>query len=256
MLYSLDYHTKYKQEADELRAPWNQGGQLKEYLSQEKRFLITDITNSNLSDAIKELDKIKDAYNYTVSCGDLSVLLTLLDEGYNAFLRYPITDWESYQNLAAAGVSDIYIDGPLAFNCKNIAASKGDIKIRVSPQVSANASLLPLDVTANTFFIRPEDLKIYEDAIDIIDFKEKDQQKEDTLFKIYKRGTWPGDLRDLIGTVHESVPNPFLKPEFGQSRYNCGQICKIPGRSCHLCQTQFSLTNLVVDYFSEKNEEN
>lgn len=258
MLYSLNYHTQYKQQADELRVPWNQIGQIQEFIEQGKRCVVNDVNTDNIDQAITELSKLREKYseNYTVACGDLSTLQTLLYDGYNAFLRFPISDWESYQSLVSAGVSDIYIDGPLAFSGSRLALSKQDVKLRTSPQISPNASLLPLVVTANTFFIRPEDMKFYEGIFDIVDFKEKNQEKEDTLFKIYKRGSWAGDLKDLIETVQESVPNAFIKPEFGESRVNCDQICKVPKHSCHLCSTQLQLTNLVVDYFSEKNEQN
>ena len=81
------------------------------------------------------------------------------------------------------------------------------------------------------------------------------QDKEDTLFNIYKRGTFYYNLNDLLEGCKFSVLNPFIKPEFGQSRLNCGQRCLIPGHSCHLCATQIELTNLVYNYFKQKEEE-
>lgn len=43
--------------------------------------------------------------------------------------------------------------------------------IRVSPTISPNVSLSLDSTNANSFFIRPEDLDKYNEAIDIIDFK-------------------------------------------------------------------------------------
>ena len=254
MKYSVNYHSKHIEEADEIRVPWNQMGLV---YKLDKRLVITEVERNNTDKSLPEIDKIKDTKDYTISCGDPSLLQDLLGSGYKAFLRYPISDWEMYQSLIARNVTDIYVDGQLGFSMTALFNSKGDTKIRVSPQVSASASLFSDYIEGsgpNTFYIRPEDLRLYEHYIDVIDFKETNQEKEDTLFTIYKRGNWTGDLKDLIPSVAQSVQNPYLKPEFAEARLNCGQICKIPGRVCHLCLTQFALTNLVVDYFSNKDK--
>lgn len=219
-----------------------------------KRLVITQIESKNIKDALKEVDKIKDTHDYTIAAASPALLLSLIDNGYKAHLLHPITDWEIYRNLIYSGVTDIYIDGPLGFCTRELLISKGEALIRVSPQVSANAALFPKDNTANTFYIRPEDLHLYEGIIDVIDFKEPNKDKEDTLFDIYKRGSWLGDLKDLIDTMNVNVKNPYIKPEFGEARLNCQQACNIPGHSCHLCQTQFQLTNLVIDYFSKTDK--
>lgn len=119
-------------------------------------------------------------------------------------------------------VSDIYIDGSLGFQCDNLKISKGNTLIRISPTISSNANLNQQVTNANSFFIRPEDLILYEDIIDIIDFKVDDQEKEDTLFQIYKRGTFNFDLSQLIEHLHTKVPNMFIQSEFAKQRLNCG----------------------------------
>lgn len=126
-----------------------------------------------------------------------------------------------------------------------------NVNIRVSPTVSPNAALGSSDVTS--FFIRPEDLSLYENAINIIDFKVTDQDKEDTLFKIYKRGSFLFDLSQLIENLNQKTPNKFIPQGFGKYRLDCGQRCKIPGRSCHLCQTELSYTNTMMKYFEQEN---
>ncbi len=155
-------------------------------------------------------------------------------------MTYPVTDWETFSGLKKLGVSDIYIDGPLGFQTKAIAKGKEDIKIRVSPTVSPNASLT--GSTPQSFFIRPEDLNLYEGAIDIIDFKELESiDREEALFTIYKRGTFNYNLSQLITGMSPDVNNLTFPRDFGKERLNCGQRCKIyPGR-CHYCDTTFKL---------------
>lgn len=150
-------------------------------------------------------------------------------------------------------VSDIYIDGALGFQSRELLRGKGAIQLRVSPQVSPNAALTGMQ--PNSFFIRPEDLKRYEKTIDIIDFREQDPDREDALFDIYKRGSFFYNLNELLADARFSVPNPFLKPEFGEARVNCGQRCMVPTRPCHLCQTQVLTTNTVYKYFTERKKE-
>lgn len=194
--------------------------------------------------------------DYTIECDQISAARKLIEDGYKAYLKYPISDWESFDALVDLGVSDIYVDGPLGFQMYNLrlAVKDKNILIRVSPTVSPNSSIV--GSKPNSFFIRPEDLHLYEKIIDVIDFRVQNQDKEDVLFTIYKRGTFNHNLKDLIEDCRFNVPNLFLKPEFGRARVNCAQRCKIPGRSCHLCDTQITLTNMVYRYFKEKDNEN
>lgn len=123
----------------------------------------------------------------------------------------------------------------------------------MSPTISPNAALTGLQ--PSSFFIRPEDLDLYEKIVDIIDFRLEDQEKEDALFQIYNRRSFIYGLENLLVEATFTAPNPFIKPEFGDSRLNCGQRCRIPSRSCHLCESQIELTNVVYDFFSREEKE-
>jgi len=160
--------------------------------------------------------------------------------GYNRYLRFPVTDWETFQELREAEVSDIYIDGPLGFQMDLLEKYKGDIKIRVSPTISPNASL-SAERKPTSFFIRPEDLNLYS-AIDVIDFSQPSKDKEDTLFNIYTRGSFSYDINLLIDGL-PSRNNLLFKEEFGKTRLNCKQKCNIPSHHCHYCDTYFSVTS-------------
>lgn len=165
--------------------------------------------------------------------------------GYNRYLRFPVTDWETFQELREAEVSDIYIDGPLGFQMDLLEKYKGDIKIRVSPTISPNASL-SAERKPTSFFIRPEDLSLYS-AIDIIDFSQPSKDKEDTLFSIYTRGSFSYDINLLIDGL-PSRNNLLFKEEFGKTRLNCKQKCNIPGHHCHYCDTYFSVASRLNEF--------
>lgn len=258
MLFSVNYHSKYKQQADEIKCPYNQFGQIYKFLkdNRNKRYVIADASLDALEDVISQADIIKDEVrDYTIECSQIAAARNLIAEGYKAYLKHPVADWDSFAALVKLGVSDVYIDGPLGFQAQELrrAIENSKVSIRVSPTVSPNSSIV--GASPESFYIRPEDLHLYEKSISVIDFKVTSQDKEDALFAIYKRGTFSYNIKDLIENCQFSVPNLFLKPEFGQARVNCGQRCKIPGHSCHLCDTQVFLTNMVYKYFDKKDEE-
>lgn len=253
MQYSVFHRSKYKDQASEIRCPSNQLGLIVKYIKEhpEKRYnIIYDEDKDPIPKLIEQVDLVKDITpNYTIEVSKITTLQTLIATDYNAYLRHPVTDEETLDNLLHLGVSDVYIDGPLGFEIDFLTKRKGQAFIRTSPCLSANASLAPNSKSnATSFFIRPEDLHLYQSAIDIIDFKEKDQDKEDTLFQIYNRGTFNFNLQDLIPQLHIEVPNLFIKPDFAENRLNCGQRCF----RCHLCETQLALASKLVRYFDRR----
>lgn len=255
MLFSVNYRSTHKQEADEIRCPVNQLGTLFDFIKNNpsKRYNIVIYKNDNIDKALEQIDYVKAiAQDYTIACSNIATFRALIYKGYNTYLQFPITDWETFLNLQQNFATDIYIDGPLGFQCNNLRKGKMGIKIRVSPTISPNAAL-GIGSNANSFFIRPEDLYLYEDVIDIIDFNEPDQDKEDVLFNIYKRGTFDFNLSELIPALNVTAPNLFIRPDFAEARLNCKQRCCCPGRTCHSCDIQFSLTNRVIRYFNKSN---
>lgn len=245
MKFSVSYKSKYKDKADEIKCPINQLGLIvKNY--PDKRFNVVMTPDITMEKAIEQLKLIPS--DYTVECSNIRTMQSLIAGGHKAYLKYPATDWETFSNLLSMNVSDIYIDGPLGFQCGVIAeAPLNGTLIRVSPTVSANAALSTSD-NANSFFIRPEDLHVYEPAIDIIDFNVDDVDKEEALFSIYTRGTFDFSLDQLVSEVHIPVMNYMIQDDFAKIRYNCCQVCKVPKRSCHHCYNCLHLANSLHTY--------
>lgn len=247
MNFSVSYQSPMKQQADEIRCPYNKLGSLFKFIKEhpEKRYCITIdkiLTKEEIDKAIEQIDiVISVTDNYTVSCQDFRQSFQFLDLKYNTFLNFPVTDWETFSYLRKLEVTDIYIDGPLGFQCNAITAEKGDIKIRVSPTVSANSALSRTGRSPSSFFIRPEDLSLYEDAIDIIDFNVPLIDTETTLFNVYKRGYFSFNIDQLILGLPEGANNVIFNKNFAQERLNCAQKCNIPSRSCHICSRYFTI---------------
>lgn len=245
MVFSLHHHSKYIKSAGEVQCPYNQLGTIIKFIREnpDKRYNIIipdDLTRVGLDKVIEQVDLIKPIIedNYTIQCGNILQLKDLLSMNYNAYLRFPVSDWETFQNLRELQVSDIYIDGPLCFQSEAIMKGKGNTKIRVSPTISPNATITE-NRKPSSFFIRPEDLNLYS-YIDVIDFKEKTQDQEDVLYQIYNRGSFNYDINLLIKGL-PARNNLMFRKDFAERRINCGQKCNIPGYNCHYCETYFNI---------------
>lgn len=243
MLFSISYQSKIKKLADEIRCPYNQLGLLLKFIKEnpQKRYLIelpSSINQEGIDKAIKELEIIKDMISdYTFSCHSLNSFKEMRERRYQAFLDLPVTDWELFNDLIEQGASDIWIDGALGFQINALTRAKGNTKIRAVPNYSAVID----DMKPNSFFIRPEDLSKYEDAIDIVFFREKEVSREELVFTIYKRGNFIGNIEDLIPITREPTPNALFKEDFAETRLNCRQSCKVPGHHCTYCRTYFNI---------------
>ena len=243
MLFSISYQSKMKKLADEIRCPYNQLGLLFKFIKEnpQKRYLIelpNSIKQEEIDKAIKELEIIKDIISdYTFSCHDLNSFKETRERGYQAFLDLPVTDWELFNDLIEQGASDIWIDGALGFQINALARAKGNTKIRAVPNYSSVIG----NMQPNSFYIRPEDLDKYQEAIDVVFFREKEVSREEVCFTIYKRGSFIGNLEDLVPITREPTPNALFKEDFAQTRLNCRQSCKVPGHHCAYCRTYFNI---------------
>ena len=242
---------------DEIKCPYNHLGDIYDYMREhpDKRYIII-YTNAEIEDKLfQQLEFVKGTVdNYSISCSNVLVLKKLLKEGYPAFLSYPVSDWETFTNLIDLGVTDIQIDGCLGFSMDKIRRAKEkaerNIFIRVAPTVSANAAIAK-EITASSFFIRPEDTYYYEGIIDCFDFQVNDSDVEKTLYEIYQRGSFLHEINLLIKYLNSNVYNSLIGPEFGRHRFSCGQVCKMPGSRCHYCETHLKFVDTSTEYFKK-----
>ena len=156
--------------------------------------------------------------------------------------------WDQLHYLISLGVSDIYVVEDLCFELPAVAKEchKYNIRVRVIPNVaqsSINASA-PL----KKFFIRPEDIDIYEPYIDTIEFWGELRQ-QDVYYKIYHdKKEWYGNLKEIIFSFDLDFDNRCVLPIFGKSRLDCGKKC-LKGGHCCICDHLYNISQKL----SEKN---
>lgn len=250
MQFSLQINNNLAPQADEVKLNYAGFGWFSKFIMEHpnKRYCISLDDKYSNSFFLEELDKIIPIINdYTVECSSIDTLKYIISNNRKAFLRHPVSDWELFNQLKELKVSDIYIDGPICFQTDEIKKAKKDILIRSSPTISPNASLTTRK--PNSFYIRPEDLALYNEIIDIVDFQSRNNlPAEEAMFTIYKRGTFNYDLSELIKKIQPEIKNILLPQDFGKHRLNCGQRCNLPNKRCHYCDTIFNITNGIQNF--------
>lgn len=173
------------------------------------------------------------------------------------FFFYDFADtWDKLTSMVRAGVSDVYIVSDLAFDIINVKeyCKKYNVNVRTFPNVAQISSKINNLSSISSFFIRPEDIPIYEPFIDVCEFfGELDRQS--VLYEIYTSNKWLGSLKDLILNFESAVDNSALPPDFVNCRLFCRKKCNQD--KCNLCQSMeavsktLSKNNLI---FSRKKD--
>lgn len=132
-----------------------------------------------------------------------------------------------------AGVSDVFITGGMGFELEKIApiVHSHNIQIRVFPNVAQSA--VSTTSALLKFFIRPEDISMYENCVDICEFFGEINQI--VYYRIYKeKQEWAGKLNELILDFNSDLDSRFISPRFAEKRKSCNKDC-IKGGLCRLC---------------------
>ena len=128
--------------------------------------------------------------------------------------------------------------------------------MRLTPNVPY-FSYLPGMESVPGSWIRPEDLHLYEDLADSVEFLDCDIKKEQALYRIYAEDkAWSGGLHYIISNISKDATNRMIPPSFTQNRLNCRQRCQ-EGGVCRACYHILTLAN--EEFLKDvkiKNEEN
>lgn len=175
-------------------------------------------------------------------------LIKSSENKHKFFFDTTIGDWDTLNGYVGLGVSDIYVVEDLGFEIKKVAEllhSHG-IRIRVYPNVAQSKwrNTNPF----RKFFIRPEDVHLYEDYIDAMEFYGRDDFIQ-TYYKIYAIDKkWFGKLKEIIIDFDSEIDNRCILSKFGPKRIECGKKCA-KGKPCNVCSAIVELAEVL-----EKNK--
>lgn len=169
-----------------------------------------------------------------------------------------VRDWETFNTFIQVGVSDIFLVEQMMFEIKDAstAAHKAGVRVRTFPNIAQRR----YEETASIkcFFIRPEDVDLYEGLVDVMDIYTVDEINQDVVLEIYQHDKiWWGPLREIIVGLDNDIDGRYIIPRFGDRRLNCNRKC-FKGYNCDVCHTVEQLgknlqkAGLLIQYDKEK----
>ena len=164
-----------------------------------------------------------------------NLIQDLKDNKIDFFFGTWVRDWDTFKGLIELGVSDIYIVENLGFelNLLGRLATEAEVSIRVFANVCQTS--WTNGNSMKSFFIRPEDVILYEPYVSVIEFYGQESNIQNVMFRVYaKEKKWFGNLREIIIGLDQDVDSRFLLPIFAVRRISCGKKC-VKGGKCNIC---------------------
>jgi hypothetical protein len=188
-------------------------------------------------------------YNFAVALPyfNTTLMSLFLSENIPFFVAKPCSNWEEFHYLLRQRVSDIDISGPLAFEMSKVKQVLDSLDRKVIIRATPNRveKIMAQTNSLIGFFIRPEDVEVYEGFIDVLEFEGLEHQ--DTFFSIYaEQKTFIGNLNQCIYGFDEKVDNKGLVSLFGERRRDCGRQC-LNGGHCRRCFTMANISHPMGD---------
>lgn len=260
--YTKDF--RYLKQVDEVIIPFHSTNliNIKDF-SDNQRIIIDFEDKKEILFNLKSLIEIKELHNNIAIrfLGELDAeTATKLEEvKIPFFFNLRVDKWDTLMGLIELGVSDVYIVNELGFELKDVSrvCKENNVNIRVFPNVAQTGSKIKNLETIKSFFIRPEDIDIYEPYVDVCEFFGP-LDRQSVLYDIYTDKKWIGDLRELIIGLKEHLKSKYLMPCFGEERLNCGKKCY--QNKCIICDKistiakQLEEANLEVKIEEKENE--
>ena len=233
-----------------------------------QRVIVQLIEENNIDTIVNNLKKIISIYNENKDIKfDIQLpfynqkfMEELKDTNLKYFFKAAANSWDKFTSLISQNVSDIYITDELAFELDKVAeiAHKNNIKVRIYPNIAQSRWDKLSDILK--FFIRPEDIEIYEPYVDVCEFYGDKAQQIDTYYKIYQEDKkWFGDLQEIIIGLDSKIDSRYIIPRFAEKRIKCGKDC-LKGGKCEMCKRILDLSeqlenaHLIVQIDKEKEE--
>lgn len=162
-----------------------------------------------------------------------------------------VTDWDTFNGFLELNITDIFIGENLCFYIPQVSekAKKKQLFLRTF----CNICQSPWENTPSlkNFFIRPEDIELYENYIDTFEFffDTFDSIKLNVLYEVYKQDKkWFGLLNEIILNLKDDIDNRFLISYFGERRLSCRKRCAYETEpTCHICDRIKELSEQLKD---------
>lgn len=247
MKYCVSSRQPYSvmKEADEIFVQYQDRGQILDFVEKipTKTIILdypTELEFSEWNTWSMYQEKLD---NFYIALHNLSFAEDFNTHGVKWYWPYPITSFYELNSIVAAGAAYVLLGPPLTHSVDKIRRMTG-ARVRAV----ANSAKPKYLHNANSIvgsWIRPEDVKEYEQYIDCLEFESNSLKEEAALLHIYKDNQeWPGNLNLIIHDLGVNVDNRGIVEPFGAIRATCGQRCQ-SGSVCRYCERAIDLSNLV-----------
>jgi len=183
-----------------------------------------------LSELSKKYKNIKIIFNSS----DKVAYSLAIENNIPFFFSNRVGTLDEMHGLMKYHPTDMYICEELGFSLYNIARilHEQGIRIRVFPNICQSS--FTETPSLYTFFIRPDDIRIYTPIVDVFELI-TDKDRQQVIFKIYKEGKWFGKLNEIIPSFHGELDNKYILDGFGLFRCKCDKRCYRKPSSCGIC---------------------
>lgn len=268
MKYCVNYHKdfRYLEAIDEIIIKYKDRNiEVLEFLKTipEQQRIILDITKDDNVIVEKNIDifaaaiKIHKNLALMIPLHQRGAAVDLYEINIPFFFDTFVDKWDMLMSILDCRVSDVYIVNELAFEMEDVAkiCKERKVQIRTFPNVAQSSSKIQSLHNLKSFFIRPEDIYIYDEYVDVCEFFGP-ADRQSVLYEIYTSGRWLGDLKDLIIGFNFSLHSKFIMPAFGEERVNCGKKC-YKGK-CIVCDKIETIANQLqeakIEIVTKKNK--
>jgi hypothetical protein len=173
---------------------------------------------------------------------DADIIDLIQKSGIPFFFGNRINNWDEFIGFVNLGVSDIYVVEDLCFDLERVASIAKPAGIRLRTFANVAQSTWKGTPEIKKFWIRPEDISIYEKYIDTLEFFGTPQQIS-VLLKVYKEDKqWFGRLKEIIFGLQSDIDSRFIIQRFAEQRVKCRKDC-LKGGKCQVCDRVVELSN-------------
>lgn len=251
-MFCLNYYPfeKYLQDAEQLKITFNPADRtIQDFLQkyQQKSIVVEgSFTQTDLK-VLKELYNKYNNFKISIIFQD-AIKLNIKQYQIPFFFCNFITTIDEVYGFMKYQPTDMYICEQLGFSIDQVSKILHDnnIKVRMLPNICQSSFA---DTPSSLkFFIRPEDIAIYSNYVDVFELI-SDPQRQAIIFKIYKQGYWAGPIKEIIPNFKDDLDSRFIAQAFGVVRTSCHKRCLYKPQSCDICHRIAELGNT----FKENN---
>ena len=198
-----------------------------------------DIYQYNLLDSFEDFHKKNPKLDFAVILPEYNSNLAELcrQKDLKFFFDMVVRDWETLHCFLKAGACDLYLVEQMMFEIQDAATAihAAGARVRTFPNIVQQKYENTDEL--KSFFIRPEDVELYEGLVDVMEIFTIDEINQDIILEIYQQDKqWWGPLKEIIIGLQSDIDGKYIIPRFGERRLKCNRKC-FKGQKCDVCDT-------------------